>query len=581
MAYTLGWVATDWSIDSGTGAIRYIGDAHGGTSPSYVTVIDFHRALQDFADNATAAGDDLLDISSETPSDRSTDNIITMLNSFNIDDLTSEHLYDGSIIQASGDTIYDGVVNFGNAKYITLIQDGTKLNNTVDFMNSYSADGTAGFLFPPNNTQAGISHNFLVKVRDGGVDIDGRRLVGMTREENKTNAEFSILGTARGNNVLALSDSDDLNNQTAWATIATWDKFANDSEGYDNSQNVDNLGGNEEYYSRWDIDTGTLPDEAKINDLYEYMKWSISRGTTEILYGLDGDMFRGITHEITYSAPTGTFDESNPVTFAGGATAQVLADNGTDTMWVQILTGAESDISGGITQTTPDAASATTGVVTARPVNVNVIGQSTGSAIIGAYGFGIDASDLGSSDSLTDLTAATITPPNNVTFSVKGLESGDRVLVTPESIGAINRTQMTLASALNGATVTTVNVGAGNIPTDIEATGTVRVVNDDGFDVLLTYTAYDNVTGDITVDSYDFSGTNENAAATLGNGVYFTYIDKDTATTEESFTVVYAAGIPLFIRVRDAGGTPMKTFETTATFGDGNSSVSVIRTADS
>lgn len=92
MAYTLGWVATDWSIDSGTGAIRYIGDAHGGTSPSYVTVIDFHRELQNFADNETASGDDLLDISSETPSDRSTDNIITMLNGFNIDDTAAEHL---------------------------------------------------------------------------------------------------------------------------------------------------------------------------------------------------------------------------------------------------------------------------------------------------------------------------------------------------------------------------------------------------------------------------------------------------------------------------------------------------------
>ena len=71
MAFT----ATDWSIAS-NGDIRYIGNDHNGAAPSYATVIEFHRALQDFADDALASGDDLLDISSLTPSDRSTDNII-------------------------------------------------------------------------------------------------------------------------------------------------------------------------------------------------------------------------------------------------------------------------------------------------------------------------------------------------------------------------------------------------------------------------------------------------------------------------------------------------------------------------
>ena len=106
MAFT----ATDWSIDRATGNIRYIGDDHGGASPSYATVIEFHRALQDFADDASSAGDDELDITDENPSARSTDNIITLLGSYNIDDTASEHLYDGSIIQASGATIYDGIV---------------------------------------------------------------------------------------------------------------------------------------------------------------------------------------------------------------------------------------------------------------------------------------------------------------------------------------------------------------------------------------------------------------------------------------------------------------------------------------
>ena len=95
--------ATDWTIDRSTGNIRYIGDDHGGASPSYATVIEFHRWLQGLADDAVASGDDELDITNENPSARSTDNIITLLGNYNIDDNASEHLYDGSIIQNGGD----------------------------------------------------------------------------------------------------------------------------------------------------------------------------------------------------------------------------------------------------------------------------------------------------------------------------------------------------------------------------------------------------------------------------------------------------------------------------------------------
>lgn len=657
MAYTLGWVAADWTIDSTTGNIRYIGDAHGGTSPSYVRVIDLHRALQDFADQQAASGDDIIDISSLTPSARSTDNIITLLNNFNLDATAIEHIYDGSIIQNGGDDIWDGVVNFGNVTYIILHQNGAILNDTTNFWNSYSADGTADFKFPPNNTQAGVSHNFLVKVREAGSDIDQRYLLGLSREFGNTYAEFQIQGTSRGNNVLALSESNDLNNETSAGTVATWDQFANDSEGWDNSQDVDGIGGVEEYYSRWDIGGATTPASPTINDLYEYTKYVARRGTASTLYGLDGDLFRGITHQVTYTGLTGTIDESNPVTFGGGATAQVLADDGTDTMWVQLLTGTTANMTGSITQSAPDAASATTNVVTARAVSPTFLGQSTGSAIIGAYGVGIDAGDLTASDTLTDLQANTINPPNNVSFSVSGLESGeDRVLVGPrgnvfqydnEAVAAftvgetltfgngatavvaevldqgtsgrlivgpitgtpppdnnsitggssgatanvngavaatINTRMLTLATDLTTGTETSVVVNEA-IPTDIPSSGTLRVINDSGFHVYLTYSSYTGST--FTISSYAFNGTDENDAATTAGGVagvdpnvYVTWIDKLAASATESVTVVYSADRPLFVRVRDGDVTPIQTFETPATLSSGGGSVAAIRTAD-
>ena len=214
-------------------------------------------------------GTNEVDITDATPSDRSTDNIITLLGSYNIDDNAAEHLYDGSIIQGGGDTIYDGIVNFGNANVqIQIIQDGAVLSddwwnkgrggthdggnnvavltdsgeswttdewvgytvyNTTDGSQALITANTAttitGVLYGgtendwdtsdayliglPLNGDAGsgISHRFMIKTRADGVDIDRRRLVGTSRRYGNTFAEFKINATARGNNVLALVDT--------------------------------------------------------------------------------------------------------------------------------------------------------------------------------------------------------------------------------------------------------------------------------------------------------------------------------------------------------------------------------------
>src|SRR6056300_1612798 len=160
----------DWEITRSSGNIRYIGADHDGTAgtngrttPTYATVIEFHRALQDFADDASSSGDDQLDITDDNPSDRSTDNIITLLGSYNIDDTASEHLYDGSIIQSSGDVIYDGIVNFGNAPTIQVVQNGTVIAD--DWWNNDPQGNSLGLNSDP---AGGISHRFMVKVRTGG-----------------------------------------------------------------------------------------------------------------------------------------------------------------------------------------------------------------------------------------------------------------------------------------------------------------------------------------------------------------------------------------------------------------------------
>lgn len=557
----MGIVSEDWSVDSSTGDVRYIGDAHDGTAPSYATVIELHRWLSDLADDATFVGDDKMDITKLTPSDRSTDNIITLINGFNIDDVSAEHLNDGSIIQDNGNVIYDGIVNFGNTSKINVMQSGMLIAN--DFWNSFTPLGFN------SDVNQGISHRFLVKVRDGGVDIDGRRLLGMSRQKNKTWSEYPINGTSSGNNVLALSESDDLNNQTDEAEISGWTDIANDIEGYA-SIDANGDGITEFYISDWELGARSK------NDLYERSKYLAQDGTSETLYGLPGDIFRGITHEISLINAVGSFVQPESVSWDGG-TGQLLAvDDTSATMWIQLLTGnAPTD-----TQTITGSGGATAvvdGDAVARPVSVPFIGASTGSAIIGAYGFGIGADDLSSDDRLTDLTDTLRVPPNNVSFTVSGLVAGeDRILVGPSSSGVLNKSQMTLATDLS-AVITEIEV-AEVIPTDTPASGTIRVNDGAGLERRLEYSSFSGSIFTITTTDGNEDFTAFPAAA--GNGVYVSYIDKLASETSEKFTSVYLADRPLFIRVRDGADTPIKTFETTGTLGSGGGSTTIIRTGD-
>lgn len=562
-------IDADWSVDQSTGNIRYIGSAHGESpSASYATVIEFHRWLQDLADDATFVGDDQVDITRETPSDRSTDNIITLINGYNIDDTAAEHLYDGSIIQTGGAEIYDGIVNFGNTSKINILQNGALIVN--DFWNTYTPDG-----FNADSGQ-GISHRFMVKVRTGGSDIDGRRLLGMSRQFNQSWSEFPINGTSRGNNVLALSEASDLNNQTASGTVATWTDIVNDKEGY-SAIDGDSNTVVEYYYSDWELGSRSK------NNFYERLKYLSRDGTAETLYGLSGDIFRGITHDIPINSPSGTFVEPEAVSWPTG-TGQLLAIDSTTAgtrMWIQLLTGTAP--TNGQTITGSGTANVN-GTVTERTISVPFVGASTGSAIIGAYGLGIGADDLGASDRVTDLDANLVIPPNNVSFSVEGLEIGeDRILVGPAIAGNLAEGQFGLAVALTTDQVTTVTVDRA-IPTDTPSSGTIRVQDDNGLYRRLEYSSYTGSVFTIAEESpsdpnRDFASVNASAGSPLNN-VFISYIDTLATAETESFTSVYLADRNLFIRVRDGDSTPIRTFETTGTLTNAGGSTTIIRTSD-
>ncbi|RKZ70861.1 MAG: hypothetical protein DRQ48_05385 [Gammaproteobacteria bacterium] len=257
----------------------------------------------------------------------------------------------------------------------------------------------------------------------------------------------------------------------------------------------------------------------------------------------------------------------------GGAGILIaLYDNGTDgNLYLQVTNGTAPAAGYVLTGATSGATAAVNGSPVARTIAPVFIGSSTGSSLIGAYGIGAVPGDLSSSDKVFDLGNNLVTPPNNVTFTVFGLESGeDRVLVGPEAGGVIEFAQLTLDGLHNSGTTLTI---VEDIPLDTPTAGTLRVLDDDGTYKLLNVSSW---TGKVFTLDAAITDTFSDTA-----NVWISYIDKAAAAASESFTGVYLSDRALFIRVRDGGVSPIKTFETTGTLGESGGSTTAIRTDDS
>jgi hypothetical protein len=95
----------------------------------------------------------------------------------------------------------------------------------------------------------------------------------------------------------------------------------------------------------------------------------------------------------------------------------------------------------------------------------------------------------------------------------------------------------------------------------------------------VAYTSYTGST--FTIGSTSFvSDPATGGSGETGNSVFIAYIDKLATAETASFTGVYLADRSLFVRVRDGGGSPIKTFETTGTLGSAGGSATAIRTSD-
>lgn len=562
----------DVSVNT-SGDIRWIG---GGTGSTY-TVLELHRWLQDLADNEAASGNDLIDITTFTPSERSTDNIITLLEysalsgpTFNIDPAMGEHLYNGSITQKAGDDQFSGLRVLGavnnTGTTLQIVQNNSLISPV--FWGNQQFGGLNG------NSTLGILMRCMVLSRSGGTNIDEKKIRLQARHWGDTYDFFNVT-LGQGESVAAIGTTPDAQNDSDITTVSGYTNVTN-TEGYQ-LIDLNNGDGSQPYYSQWTYSTNDQGDGLK--SVWEWGKYITgNHEQSETIHGLNGELFLGVTHEYAYSGETGTaFLEDDVISWSGGTTGSglllALNDLGTDGyVWIQLLTGTAPSADEEIFNEVNNGSHIVTSVgVTSRTIPKIYLGSYTGS-LIGSFGLGIKSDDLSATDTVQDLSGTTQTPPNNVTFIVSGLQSGqDRVLIGPKDTGnAIKYDQMTLDTTLASADTEIIVTTA--IPDDTPSSGTTRTLDDNGVYIRSVYSAWTTSTFSLTAPF--------GSDATAPTNVWISYIDVIADAGSEAFTTIYDSPRNLWIRVRDGGGTPIKTYESQGVLGAAGGSAVASRISD-
>jgi hypothetical protein len=147
----------------------------------------------------------------------------------------------------------------------------------------------------------------MIKTIENGVVIDGQRVKGKLLEFGESYFEgFTTLGTAETS--LALFSAGDNNNNTAEGTVAGYSPTF--VEGFQNLDYNDGSGATPFGYSM-DFDTNTSLES------YEFTKYKQRRGTAEILFGRNAQLFTGFNRNFSYNNESGNFTE--PEILAYGA----------------------------------------------------------------------------------------------------------------------------------------------------------------------------------------------------------------------------------------------------------------------
>ncbi|MEJ1365627.1 MAG: hypothetical protein RPU42_11170 [Candidatus Sedimenticola sp. (ex Thyasira tokunagai)] len=462
-----------------TGAITYVS----GSDTFHVWWL--HRALQKIAWDFTISGDDEINLTKPNPStSEALGTIITLLNhttdysvNYTITDTVAEYLFGGSVEQNDGDDGYYGLKVQGQTATATplkLIQDHTELT---------SHWGTG-----KNQTDSNTLLRILVKGRTGGADIDNKVAHVKASKWYDTFAVWGVV-LGLGEASAAIITSNDPQNTTLLATVQGYG--ISKSEGY-KLIDVDGAG-DKVFLGEWSH--SALGKKA----LSEFVKAILVDGSTDTLYGVDGDLWTGRVYDCVIGSGSGTWVQNETLSWGSGATAgtgNLMAVDDTDgtataRLVLHLNTGVFPD-----NTLTVTGAGAATGVISGTPSKIttdpNHLGLYTGSNWIGAYGIGIIANELTFGDSVTSLDGETPTVPQNVTATVTvetGLAGDEPHVFLAEKDGVLNAPDYTTNTIGTGNNSSDPDLVMGSaIASDIPQDGWIMVLDTTGGAV--TYKPY-------------------------------------------------------------------------------------------
>lgn len=543
----------DYSVDFSTGNIRRTGGA------TRYPVIDMHRALITLSGQATRSGDDLGDITDLfVPSRRASDTDITLNHPMNLDPTAVQGMFGGSITY--------GIA--GAEKYSGLAIGGTYAENALPqvFQNNVKLTNYWGFSFSPD-AALGYAVRILVKSRTAGVDIDGGRVRVQSRGYTHPFREAS---TVLGSNESVASPGDvsisDVFNSVPLGTISDYTDIVN-TEGYHTIDYATDDGASP-FYMEWTKGSGS---EA---DVYNRIKYETRDGSTETLYGLNGEFFRGITHQITVDGPTGTLVDGAAITWGTG-TGQLLAmdsDTAATQIWIQLLTGVVP--THGDTLTAGGTVDVNVTVDSVALGGESVAGNFTGSWV-GSKGAGQAVADVGSSDSFTSLNGRSQSPPNIQSVSVGSMVALEDTIVLGKSLDGITINKAEYAAA-SGNDLGDSTIMVKQIIENVPIAGYVRIGNGSGGEDSYKYSSFNDAT--FTLDAVTLS---QNYSEDVD--VYPLIFDQTVPETSVSQAWSYTSDVLLAGQVVDDGSvnnTPIVSFPLTGSFTSTGFSANIVRQSD-
>lgn len=276
-------IADDFEIDS-SGNVRHT------SGTTVYPVLDLHAWLQDLADNAEGAGNDLWSILQANPSkldgprDAAVASRLNLIPTVNIDDDAAKYINFGSVKQANGDVLYSGLKTLGGivaGSPMYVVQNGSKLTK-------FWADGHI---------------QIMVKARAAGALIDSGRVRVFSRKWGQTYSDFETDLSAGGENPAAMSTSIDTNIVLTEIQAAALSSKVSIAVG-DTTQDLANGNGAKLYKG-----TITLSGGCTVQEAYQYLQYITREASVATINSEPGWRYRSLNAAYTpnSAAPFGTF----------------------------------------------------------------------------------------------------------------------------------------------------------------------------------------------------------------------------------------------------------------------------------